>query len=139
MILQHVYRPILNVIYDKITFRLNDRTRKILLFICFFAIFAAQFAAQYIFKFQDVYKRQGLYTSPYIEKFNERIRFDGADISDEDLEYYGPVSYTHLWKKLWSMPVQFRFRSWTNAAGPSSFRWRSQNGAARSLSAMRCV
>ncbi len=33
--------------------------------------------------------RMGLYTSPYIEKFNERIRFDGADISDEDLEYYG--------------------------------------------------
>ena len=52
MILQHAYRPILNFIYDKITFRLNDRTRKILLFVCFFAIFAAQFAAQYIFKFQ---------------------------------------------------------------------------------------
>ena len=32
--------------------------------------------------------KMGLYTSPYIEKFNERIRFDGADISDEDLEYY---------------------------------------------------
>ena len=33
--------------------------------------------------------KMGLYTSPYIEKFNERIRFDGADISDEDLDYYG--------------------------------------------------
>ena len=33
--------------------------------------------------------KMGLYTSPYIEKFNERIRYDGADISDEDLEYYG--------------------------------------------------
>ena len=33
--------------------------------------------------------KMGLYTSPYIEKFNERIRFDGTDISDEDLEYYG--------------------------------------------------
>lgn len=33
--------------------------------------------------------KMGLYTSPYIEKFNERIRFDGVDISDEDLEYYG--------------------------------------------------
>ena len=33
--------------------------------------------------------KMGLHTSPYIEKFNERIRFDGADISDEDLEYYG--------------------------------------------------
>lgn len=33
--------------------------------------------------------KMGLYTSPYIERFNERIRYDGADISDEDLEYYG--------------------------------------------------
>ena len=51
MILQHAYRPILNFFYDKITFRLNDRTRKIILFVCFFAIFAAQFTSQYIFKF----------------------------------------------------------------------------------------
>ena len=29
--------------------------------------------------------KMGLYTSPYIETFNERIRYDGADISDEDL------------------------------------------------------
>ena len=34
MILQHAYRPILNFFYDKITFRLNDRTRKIILFVC---------------------------------------------------------------------------------------------------------
>lgn len=33
--------------------------------------------------------KMGLYTSPYIDTFNERIRYDGADISDEDLEYYG--------------------------------------------------
>lgn len=33
--------------------------------------------------------KMGLYTSPYIETFNERIRYAGADISDEDLEYYG--------------------------------------------------
>lgn len=33
--------------------------------------------------------KMGLYTSPYIETFNERIWYDGADISDEDLEYYG--------------------------------------------------
>lgn len=33
--------------------------------------------------------KMGLYTSPYIKTFNERIRYDGADISDEDLEYYG--------------------------------------------------
>ena len=29
--------------------------------------------------------RVGLFTSPYIERFNERIRFAGADISDGDL------------------------------------------------------
>lgn len=33
--------------------------------------------------------RVGLYTSPYIERFNERIRFHGEDISDEDLEEFG--------------------------------------------------
>ena len=33
--------------------------------------------------------KMGLYTSPYIETFNERIRYDGADISDEDLEKRG--------------------------------------------------
>ncbi len=32
--------------------------------------------------------RVGLYTSPFIEKFNERIRLGGSDISDEDLEGY---------------------------------------------------
>ena len=31
----------------------------------------------------------GLYTSPYIEKFNERIQFDGEMITDEELEFYG--------------------------------------------------
>ena len=30
----------------------------------------------------------GLYTSPFIEKFNERIRLGGRDISDEDLDIY---------------------------------------------------
>lgn len=30
----------------------------------------------------------GLYTSPFIEKFNERIRLGGADISDEDLQSF---------------------------------------------------
>lgn len=30
----------------------------------------------------------GLYSSPFIEKFNERIRLGGQDISDEDLEIY---------------------------------------------------
>ncbi len=31
----------------------------------------------------------GLYISPYIEKFNERIQFDGSQITDEELELYG--------------------------------------------------
>ena len=31
----------------------------------------------------------GLYTSPYIERFNERIRFHGKDITDEELEKIG--------------------------------------------------
>lgn len=31
----------------------------------------------------------GLYTSPYIEKFNERIQFDGQMITDDELELYG--------------------------------------------------
>ena len=33
--------------------------------------------------------KAGLYTSPYIEKFNERIQFDGVMITDEELEIYG--------------------------------------------------
>lgn len=32
--------------------------------------------------------RMGLYTSPYIESFNERIRVGGEDISDDDLDIY---------------------------------------------------
>jgi dihydrofolate synthase/folylpolyglutamate synthase len=30
----------------------------------------------------------GLYTSPYLEKFNERIRINSLDISNSDLEFY---------------------------------------------------
>ena len=33
--------------------------------------------------------KMGLYTSPFIEKFNERIRLGGQDIADEELEVYG--------------------------------------------------
>ena len=33
--------------------------------------------------------RVGLFTSPFIERFNERIRLEGEDISDEDLEDCG--------------------------------------------------
>ncbi len=34
----------------------------------------------------------GLYTSPYIEKFNERIQLDGKMITDEELEEYGNLA-----------------------------------------------
>ena len=34
----------------------------------------------------------GLYISPYIEKFNERIQFDGEMITDEELELYGDMA-----------------------------------------------
>lgn len=35
--------------------------------------------------------RIGLYISPFIRKFNERICFDGSSISDEDLEKYTDI------------------------------------------------
>ncbi|MDF3003493.1 MAG: bifunctional folylpolyglutamate synthase/dihydrofolate synthase [Bacillota bacterium] len=35
--------------------------------------------------------RTGLYTSPFLERFTERIEFDGSEISEEDL-----ISYTKL-------------------------------------------
>lgn len=35
---------------------------------------------------QEAGYRTGLYTSPHLEKFNERISVDGSDISDRDLE-----------------------------------------------------
>lgn len=34
----------------------------------------------------------GLYISPYIEKFNERIQFDGEMITDDELELYGDMA-----------------------------------------------
>lgn len=32
--------------------------------------------------------KTGLYTSPFLEKFNERIKINGIDISNEDIAYY---------------------------------------------------
>lgn len=32
--------------------------------------------------------RTGLYTSPFLERFTERIEFDGSEISEEDLSHY---------------------------------------------------
>lgn len=54
MILQHIYKPILNFIYDKITYRIGDKTRNIVLLLCFLAIFLVQFMAQYIFQYQGL-------------------------------------------------------------------------------------
>ncbi|MBE6045169.1 MAG: hypothetical protein E7221_00510 [Clostridiales bacterium] len=48
MILQHVYKPILNFIYSKITYRISDRAREIILFITFFLMFYLLFAAKYL-------------------------------------------------------------------------------------------
>jgi len=38
---------------------------------------------------QDAGYRTGLYTSPHLEKFNERISVDGTDIPDRDMEDIG--------------------------------------------------
>lgn len=54
MILQYVYKPVLNFIYDKITFRISDKARNYILWICFFLIFAVQFLAQYVFLYQGL-------------------------------------------------------------------------------------
>ena len=48
MILQHVYKPILNFIYSKITYRISDRAREVILFISFFLMFYLLFAAKYL-------------------------------------------------------------------------------------------
>ncbi len=48
MILQHVYRPILNFIYEKITFRISDRARTAIIFLAFFVIFFSMFAKMYL-------------------------------------------------------------------------------------------
>lgn len=47
MILQRVYKPVLNFIYEKITAKVNDGIRNAVMVICFFAVFAAQFLDMY--------------------------------------------------------------------------------------------
>lgn len=47
----------------------------------------------------------GLYLSPYVIKFNERIKIDGQDISDEDLDFY----ITKLRKELESNNLEATF------------------------------
>lgn len=54
MILQHLYRPVLNFIYEKVTYRIPDKAREISVFLCFLMIFSVQFLAQYIFFYQGL-------------------------------------------------------------------------------------
>ena len=52
MILQYLYKPVLNFIYEKITFRIPDKFRYVGILISFLMIFCAQFFSQYIFQFE---------------------------------------------------------------------------------------
>lgn len=54
MILQYLYRPICNFIYNKITYRLSDKTKNLVIFCCFLLIFTVQFLAQYIFLYNGL-------------------------------------------------------------------------------------
>ena len=54
MILQYVYKPVLNFIYEKITFRIPEKVRIISIFMCFLMIFSVQFLAQYVFFYQGL-------------------------------------------------------------------------------------
>ena len=58
--------------------------------------------------------RTGLYTSPYIYRFHERIQVDGVEISDGDL-----TEITEYVKPLADSPSLPRNSSWS-AASPSS-------------------
>lgn len=52
MILQHAYRPLLNVFYDGITHRIPEKVRGIIITLCLCAIFAIQFISQYMYNFE---------------------------------------------------------------------------------------
>lgn len=56
MILQYVYRPVLNFIYEKITYRISEKYRNMLIFLCFLSVFSVQFLSQYILGY-DVISR----------------------------------------------------------------------------------
>ena len=54
----------------------------------------------------------GSFTSPYIKDFNERIRYNGLSISDEDLLKYGNIIYSNFSKwqeELGETPAFFEF------------------------------
>lgn len=42
--------------------------------------------------------KAGLYTSPYLEVFNERIEFDGSYITDQELELYTAKVLEKAWE-----------------------------------------
>lgn len=52
--------------------------------------------------------RVGLYTSPHVQRINERVRVDGADISDEKLHFLLEDLYAQaaLWAKEWGYTEQ---------------------------------
>lgn len=52
MLLQHVYKPLLNFFYDKITNKIPENVRGYIITLCFTAIFAIQFISQYVYDFQ---------------------------------------------------------------------------------------
>ena len=52
MILQHFYKPLLNVFYDAITHKVPEKLRSIIITLCFCSIFAIQFISQYVYDFQ---------------------------------------------------------------------------------------
>ena len=47
MILQYIYKPILNTIYEKITYKLSDKIRNAFIVLCFFSIAVIQFLSLY--------------------------------------------------------------------------------------------
>lgn len=55
MVLQYIYKPILNIVYEKITFKMSDRFRNIVIAVCFFIIAMVQFL--------NLYEDFGIFTS----------------------------------------------------------------------------
>ena len=55
MILQYIYKPILNFLYDRILHNINDKIRSTVMFFCFFIIFVVQFLT--------LYRSFGIFTS----------------------------------------------------------------------------
>lgn len=52
MLLQHIYKPLLNFFYNTITHRIPEKARGYIITLCFAIIFAIQFISQYIYDFE---------------------------------------------------------------------------------------